>query len=71
MLADSNQQRGEFVVLVSGAPPQAGLSSETLNTLSLLLNELPLKQAVQLAARITGANRSELYRQALQMKNTG
>jgi len=68
LLSDSNQQRGEFVVLVSGAPPQAGLSLETLNTLSLLLGELPLKQAVQLAAKITGANRSELYQRALQMK---
>lgn len=71
LLADSNQQRGEFVVLVSGAPPQAGLSAEALNTLFLLLGELPLKQAVQLAAKITGTNRSELYQQALQMKNTG
>ncbi|MDO8464805.1 MAG: 16S rRNA (cytidine(1402)-2'-O)-methyltransferase [Gallionella sp.] len=70
LLSDSNQQRGEFVVLVSGAPPQAGLSVETLNTLSLLLEELPLKQAAQLAAKITGENRSDLYQQALQMKNT-
>ncbi|HSM99207.1 MAG TPA: 16S rRNA (cytidine(1402)-2'-O)-methyltransferase [Gallionella sp.] len=67
--SDSNQQRGEFVVLVSGAIPQAGLSVETLNTLSLLLDELPLKQAVQLAAKITGANRNELYQRALQIKN--
>jgi 16S rRNA (cytidine1402-2'-O)-methyltransferase len=70
LLSDSNQQRGEFVVLVSGAPPQAGLSVEALNTLSLLLGELPLKQAVQLAAKITGANRSDLYQRALEMKNT-
>jgi len=71
LLADSNQQRGEFVVLVSGAPTQTGLSAETLSTLTVLLEELPLKQAAQLAARITGANRSDLYQQALQMKNTG
>lgn len=67
--SDSNQQRGEFVVLVSGAIPQSGLSAETLATLSKLLDELPLKQAVQLAARITGANRNELYQRALQIKN--
>jgi len=71
LLSDSNQQRGEFVVLVSGAVPQAGLSVETLNTLSLLLEELPLKQAVQLAAKIRGANRNELYQSALRMKNAG
>jgi 16S rRNA (cytidine1402-2'-O)-methyltransferase len=66
--SDSNQQRGEFVVLVSGAVPQAGLSVETLNTLSLLLEELPLKQAVQLAAKISGASRNELYQSALALK---
>ena len=66
--SDSNNQRGEFVVLVSGAVPQQGLSVETLATLSKLLDELPLKQAVQLAARITGANRNELYQRALQIK---
>ncbi len=69
LLSDSNQQRGEFVVLVSGAVPQTGLSADTLATLTLLLDELPLKQATQLAAKITGANRSELYQLALQMKN--
>ena len=68
--SDHNQQRGEFVVLVSGAVPQPGLSVETLNTLSLLLEELPLKQAVQLAAKITGANRNDLYQRALTLKPT-
>lgn len=69
LLSDSDQQRGEFVVLVSGAVPQPGLSVETLNTLSLLLEELPLKQAVQLAAKISGANRNELYQHALELKS--
>ncbi len=66
--SDSNQQRGEFVVLVSGAITQAGLAVETLNMLSLLLEELPLKQAVQLAAKISGAHRNELYQHALTLK---
>jgi 16S rRNA (cytidine1402-2'-O)-methyltransferase len=69
--SDSNQQRGEFVVLVSGALPEEGMSAETLATLSLLLAELPLKQAVKLATKITGANRSDLYQLALQMKGQG
>jgi 16S rRNA (cytidine1402-2'-O)-methyltransferase len=67
--SDSNQQRGEFVVMVSGAVAQPGLSLQTLATLTTLLDELPLKQAAQLAAKITGANRSELYQQALQIKD--
>jgi 16S rRNA (cytidine1402-2'-O)-methyltransferase len=69
LLSDSNQQRGEFVVLVSGAPPQQGLSLETRHTLELLLAELPLKQAVQLAAQISGDGRNELYDLALKIKN--
>lgn len=66
--SDSNRQRGEFVLLVSGAVPQQGLSQQAFTALSLLLEELPLKQAVQLAAKITGANRNELYQRALQSK---
>ena len=69
LLSGSNQQRGEFVVMVSGAVAQPGLSPETLATLFMLVEELPLKQAVQLAAKITGANRNELYQQALQFKS--
>ena len=69
LLSDSNRQRGEFVVLVSGAVPQPGLPDAAIHALEVLLNELPLKQAVQLAAKISGANRNELYQLALQMKN--
>jgi 16S rRNA (cytidine1402-2'-O)-methyltransferase len=71
LLSDANQQRGEFVVLVSGAQPAEGMPAETLSTLALLMEDLPLKQAVQLTAKITGANRSELYQLALEMKDAG
>ncbi len=71
LLSDSNQQRGEFVVLVSGTLPQQGLSHETERTLKLLLAELSLKQAVQLAAHISGEGRNELYELALKIKNQG
>ena len=67
--SDTDRQRGEFVVLVSGAKPQTGLSMEAISTLSQLLDELPLKQAVRIAAKITGASRNELYQHALQIKN--
>ena len=70
LMSDSNQQRGEFVVLVSGAMPQQGLSVETRHILEVLLNELPLKQAVQLATQISGASRNEIYQLALQKKST-
>ena len=71
LASDSNQQRGEFVVLISGAAPQQGLPAEARHALEILLNELPLKQAVQLAAQISGAGRNELYQLALQIKDPG
>lgn len=68
LAADSNHQRGEFVLLVSAAPPAADLSAEDMRTLQLLLAELPLKQAVKLAAAISGASRNALYEAALRSK---
>ena len=55
--SDSNQQKGEFVLLLAGKPPPE--TTEELNLgldhmLSVLMEELPVKQASQLAARITG-----------------
>jgi len=67
--SDPNNQRGEFVLLVSAAPPLPdGLDAESERTLALLLEALPLKQAVLLAVQITGENRNELYQRALQLK---
>lgn len=69
--SDPNNQRGEFVLLVSGAPLETGaIDAETERILKLLLKDLPLKQAVQLAAKITGSGRNELYQQALSMKTS-
>jgi 16S rRNA (cytidine1402-2'-O)-methyltransferase len=67
--SDPNNQRGEFVLLVSGAPLETGaIDAETERILKLLLKDLPLKQAVQLAAQITSAGRNELYQHALSLK---
>ena len=67
--SDPNNLRGEFVVLVSAAPARAeGISAEVEHVLTVLLKELPLKQAVQLAVQITGVARNELYQRALSLK---
>ena len=66
---DSNQQRGECVLLVSGWQAPEGdeaLSSEALRVLDLLLAELPLKRAAALAAEITGVRKNLLYQAALE-----
>lgn len=69
--ADSNQQKGEFVLLVEGAEVQEKtlLSEQAQHTLKCLLAELPLKQAVKLTAEITAENKNTLYRFALDLRN--
>lgn len=63
---DSNQQRGECVLLVKGAPQRAqALDAEAERILYLLMDELPLKQAAQLAAQITGLKKNLLYNAGL------
>ncbi|WP_442908935.1 16S rRNA (cytidine(1402)-2'-O)-methyltransferase [Halopseudomonas sp.] len=66
--ADSDQQRGECVLVVEGAPAPAAeaVSAESLRVLEVLLQELPVKQAAQLAAQITGERKNQLYQLALQ-----
>jgi 16S rRNA (cytidine1402-2'-O)-methyltransferase len=63
---DSDHRRGEFVLLVEGAAA-APKAEDARELLSLLLQELPLKRAVSLAARITGERRNALYAIALDL----
>lgn len=63
---DPNQCKGEFVVLLAGAPmPAATDGDEVERVLSVLLAQLPVSQAAALAAELTGAPRNRLYRRAL------
>jgi len=65
---DSNQQRGECVVLVSGWIEPEGedaIGAEARRILDLLLEEMPLKRAAALAAEITGVRKNLLYQVAL------
>ncbi|MCF5708415.1 16S rRNA (cytidine(1402)-2'-O)-methyltransferase [Pseudomonas syringae] len=66
--SDSNQQRGECVVLVAGwTPPEDEdvIGVEARRILDLLLEEMPLKRAAALAAQITGVRKNLLYQVAL------
>jgi len=68
MEADPNQQKGEFVLLVSGCP-QGRDDGEAERVLKLLLAEnLPVKQAAKLAAAISGGSKNALYERALALK---
>jgi len=61
---DPNRGRGEFVLVIEGAPDQAD-SREAERVLRLLLAELPASRAARLAAEITGAPKKPLYQLAL------
>jgi len=62
--------RGELVFVVAGAPERGEELPEAATRLvARLLEEMPLKQAVRVAAEVTGASRNRLYDWAL--KKTG
>ncbi|MCV6588431.1 MAG: 16S rRNA (cytidine(1402)-2'-O)-methyltransferase [Marinobacterium sp.] len=71
MAADANQQRGEFVLMVEGAPAvdNSALDDEALRVLDILLAELSVKQASALTAQITGVKKKQLYQAALERKS--
>ena len=72
---DPNRLRGEFVLLLgrrrdTGA--EAGRNGSALSpaqeqVLATLIAELPLKQAVRLAVRLTGVPRNRIYARALEL----
>ncbi len=65
-----DQRKGEFVVMIHGRDvdgpgvPDAGAE----RVLRVLLEELPLKQAAKLAARISGAQKNALYELGLKLR---
>jgi len=74
LAADANRIRGEFVLVLHALPTVAAADealSAGLHTLAVLQRELPLKQAVALAAEISGAPRNALYQRALASRNPG
>ena len=68
LLAESGNTKGEFVLII---PFRQTCSDKNSNEelLSVLLDELPLKQAVSIACKLTKTNRNELYDLALKLKN--
>lgn len=73
LAADDNRRRGEFVLVVG--PPEASdgdgaaQAAEARRVLDALLEELPVKPAARLAARLTGARRNDLYDLAMSLKH--
>ncbi len=69
--SDANHQKGEFVVLIHGVSPAEGdqaLDEEALQTLRVLMEELPLKQAARLTAKRHGLQNRMVYQAGLALK---
>ena len=72
--ADSNQQRGECVLVVGGWQAPQGddaIDQNARRVLRLLLAEMPVKRAAAVAAEITGIRKNLLYQLALEEKSEG
>lgn len=67
LLADPAHSKGEFVLII---PPRVELPKQQNHEelLKVLLAELPLKQAVAIACKLSKANKNELYELALSLK---
>lgn len=65
---DANHTKGEFVLIIPPRPMLQDKHSDE-EILSVLLQELPLKQAVSIACKLTKTNKNELYEAALKLKN--
>lgn len=69
LAADAHRQKGEYVILLEGAPTAVdGDALEAGRVLAILLAACPVKQAAALAAQITGQKKNALYELALRMK---
>ncbi len=68
---DPNQRKGEFVLMVHGADEIHHGEQDEIElqrVLNILLEELPLKQAVTLAVKLTRVKKNDIYALALQTK---
>lgn len=67
--ADTNHQRGEFVLLVAGEKQdQTEVSADALKLLKLLMKELPLKKAAAITAEQYDLKKNHLYQLGLELK---
>ena len=68
--ADDNQRKGEIVVVVEGDIAVHENSTQIDHYLSILLNELPVKQSVSLVVKLTGESKNDVYKRALELKES-
>tara|TARA_Y100000588_G_scaffold382144_1_gene469069 strand:- start:281 stop:1126 length:846 start_codon:yes stop_codon:yes gene_type:complete len=67
LMKDNTHQKGEFVLMIPARDDQEERQDHS-SLLDVLLQELPLKQAVKIAVKLTGENKNTLYKIALERK---
>lgn len=68
---DDYAEKGEYVVMVAGAPASSEDAATEIDPdelLTVLLREVPVKVAARMASELTGLSRNELYQRALALK---
>lgn len=68
---ESALTKGEFVVLIDNSvnPDERRLNDDDSLLLNTLMEEVSVKIAVKIAARLTGKKKNELYQQALKLRD--
>lgn len=67
---DSNQQRGEFVIMLAGKTANDGDTDfvELDRTLGILMQQLPLSQASEIGAKLLKMKKNKVYQRALELE---
>jgi 16S rRNA (cytidine1402-2'-O)-methyltransferase len=72
LLEDRLHQKGEFVVMLTATDdekkPGEPIENSVEQILSVLMEELPLKQAAKITAKLTKKSKNDLYKQGLLMQ---
>lgn len=66
--ADDKQRKGEIVLVLEGVSESTVDTGETERLLAILLEELPVKQAVKLVVKMSGEHKNDIYKRALELK---
>lgn len=63
---DTNHIKGEFILLLP--PVESEIEQDVLSMMEVLVSELPVKQAAQIGAKLTGISKNQLYQMALSLQ---
>lgn len=70
--ADPQQQRGEFVLIIAGAPETAVMTAdqaELATMLTTLMKHMPLKTAAKVASELSGVPKKQVYELGVTINN--